>query len=209
MADRTSRRRLWVGLGLLVAGAAWASPWDTDMINGVNFKAYEWNMLPSPADTVQRGSLSAPQARANGYAQGDYVAAVDRNSPAIDTLNNPFAADEQALPTGKRSFQVTCAPCHGIDGKGGGPVTQNDPTKGIRRFPVPAPALSGAGAVSAQRSDGYIYATIRNGGALMPGYGVSLTEAERWYIVAYIRTLEGAQYTAPAAPTQPTGGTEG
>lgn len=203
-------RRLVVGLGLLCAGMAWASPWDIDMIDAYTLKAYEWKMRPMPTASVQRQPVGP---KPPGAYQTAYVANVDRTVPAqVDPLVNPYPADEASLAEGKRLFQVTCAPCHGVEGKGGGPVTQNDPAKGINRFPLPAPLLSGAGAVSAVRSDGYIYATIRNGGALMPAYGISLTDKERWSIVSYIRTLDGA--AAPAAPAPApsapaTGGTEG
>jgi mono/diheme cytochrome c family protein len=199
MAERNKRRRLWIGLGLLIAGAAWASPWDIDMINSVTFKAYEWKMRPMPQESIQRPQGGIPRAKPTGGYQNDYIAAVDRTKPEIDTLKDPYKVDDKTVAGGKKLFQTTCAPCHGVEGKGGGPVTHNDPAKNIRRFPLPAPLLSGPGAVTALRSDGYIYGTIRNGGALMPPYGVALTDNERWSIIAYIRTLEGAQYTPPAA----------
>ncbi|MDP2312672.1 MAG: c-type cytochrome [Pseudomonadota bacterium] len=211
MADPRKRRRLLVVGGLFVAGVAWASPWDIDMVDSTNFKAYEWKMKPFRSDTVQRDPMGP---KAPGAYQVAYVEAVDRTAGA-DAVLNPYPADKAALAEGEHLFQVTCAPCHGVEGKGGGPVTHNDPSKDIRRFPLPAPMLSGPGAVSALRTDGYVYATIRNGGALMPAYGVSLTDHERWSIVSYIRTLEGGQYVPPApapqAPTQeaPAGGTKG
>lgn len=207
MADSRKRRRLLAGVGLFAAGMAWASPWDIDLVDAYTFKAYEWNMRANPVGAVQRAPVGPMAA---GAYQVAYVDAVDRTAGA-DAVVNPYPADAASLAEGKHLFQVTCAPCHGVDGIGGGPVTHNDPTKDIRRFPLPAPLLSGPGNVSAVRSDGYMYATIRNGGALMPAYGISLTDHERWSIVSYIRTLEGAQYAPPApAPTeQPTGGTKG
>jgi mono/diheme cytochrome c family protein len=208
VANPRKRRRLVVGAGLLIAGVAWASPWDIDMVDSYAFKAYEWKMRPFPVASVQQ-TPSGP--KTPGAYQTAYVAPVDRATES-DALVNPYPADAAALAEGKRLMQVTCAPCHGVDGIGGGPVTHNDPAKDIRRFPLPAPLLSGPGAVTAVRSDGYLYATIRNGGALMPGYGISLTDHERWSIVSYIRTLEGAQLAPPTpAPTEqaPTGGTAG
>ena len=202
MADLRKRRIFLAAAGLVVASAAYASPWDIDMINGYSFKAFEWRMRQAPAASVQR-QPEGP--RGVGAYQTAWVAQVDRaNAAQVDALANPFPADEARLAEGKRLCQVTCAPCHGVEGKGGGPVTNHNPAKGLNRFPLPAPVLSGAGAVSAVRSDGYIYATIRNGGALMPAYGVSLTEQERWSIVSYIRTLDGAKYNAPAAPADST-----
>lgn len=209
MAERTSSRKLWAIGGLLIAGAAWASPWDIDMIDSTAFKAYEWQMLLPPEGSVPREAPSYPRSKPVGYYQNNPILPVDRMK--ADGMVDPYASDPKHVQTGSALFLVQCAPCHGLEGKGGGPVTQNDPTANppIRRFPVPAPLLSGAGAVSPSRSDGYIYGTIRNGGALMPAHGLSLTDAERWAIVAYIRTLDGAQYKPPAGAAAPTAPIDG
>lgn len=207
MPDSKKKRlsNKWLAAGaLLVAGLAWASPWDIDMIDSTAYKAYEWKMLPMFAEgTVVRPMGSVPRAKDNGAYQNDYIEAMDRMAPYVADLKNPYKVDEASLAQGERLFQVTCAPCHGIQGKGGGPVTYNDPAKNIRRFPMAAPMLSGEGNVSKTRSDGYIYLTIRNGGAGMPAYGISLTDMERWSIVSYIRTLEGAEAPAPVVPEAP------
>lgn len=201
MRKSLNRTRWVVAAGLFAAGVAWASPWDIDMINGVNFKAFEWKMRATPVGAVQTSPWGPKD---DGAYQTAYVAPVDRAKPEIDALVNPYPADPANIAEGKHLFEVTCTPCHGPLGKGGGPVTQNDPAQNIRRFPIPAPLLSGPGNVSSLRSDGYIYATIRNGGALMPAYGISLTDHERWSVVSYIRTMEGTAHTPPA-PVQPAG----
>jgi len=196
--------------GLLLAGVAWASPWDIDMIDSRAFKAFEWKMRPViPEGSVQRPEGAIQRAGPIGTYQNDYIPDGDRLAPETDAMRNPYPVDDAALATGKHLTQVTCAPCHGVDGTGHGPVTVNDPAAGIRRFPMPAPPLSGKGVVTAQRSDGYIYYTIRNGGVGMPAYGISLTDRERWAIVAYLRTLEGAAYVPPAPPAATTTGTPG
>lgn len=205
-------RGLAAGGGLLFAGLAWASPWDIDLIDSVNLKAYEWEMMrPIPPGSVPRPSGGIPRAGALGAYQNDPIPQHDRATEA-DSLANPYTSDDASLANGKRLFGVSCAPCHGQEGTGHGPVVQNDPEKGVKRFPVPAPILSGPGAVSPARSDGYIYLTVRNGGiatgenkSLMPRYGLSLTDQERWAIVAYIRTLDGAQYVPPAQTAVPGG----
>lgn len=207
MADNRTRKAALVVGGLLAAGVAWASPWDIDMIDSIAFKAYEWQMLQQPLGSVQRDPVGPKPA---GAYQVAYVAPVDRmNAAQVDPMVNPYGSDPAVIEMGKRQFEITCQPCHGVEGKGGGTVTYNDPAQNIRRFQLPAPMLSGPGAVSAIRSDGYIYGTIRNGGALMPSYGISLTDAERWSIVAYIRTLDGGAYVPPAPPTETTPATGG
>lgn len=209
MLDR--KKKVWLAFGgLLVAGIAWASPWDIDMIDSRAFKAYEWHMRPSiPEGSVQRPSGTLARPGGVGTYQNDYIPAGDRLAPTTDAMANPYPVDTKVTAQGEHLFQVSCAPCHGVEGKGGGPVTQNDPANNIKRFPIPAPLLSGAGAVTKSRSDGYLYYTIRNGGALMPAYGISLTDRERWSIVAYLRTLEGNTYVPPAPVAPTTTGTPG
>lgn len=214
MVDAHKFARLALG-GLLVAGVAYASPWDIDMIDGHNFKAYEWAMRPQPSGVVAREGLGGPRARAAGYYQNGEVAAVIRTDAATDTITNPYAGDPNLLATGARLFRVNCAPCHGLEGAGSGPVTHNDQGAGIKRFLMAAPTLSGALTRVDTLSDGFLYATIRNGGAGsagatadrpaylasigagMPAYGPLLTDYERWSIVDYMRTLPGATYTPP------------
>ncbi len=186
-------RKVVVLGGLLLAGAAWASPWDIDMIDAYMYKAFEWKMRMPPVGTVPRESTSAPRPQDAGYYQNAKITNADRTTEAGKALTNPYPVDATSIATGKTMFYTYCQACHGPEGKGGGPVTHNDPSADIRRFPVPAPMLSGPGAVTAHKSDGYVYLTIRNGGAIMPAYGLSMTDAERWSVVAYIRTLDGAQ----------------
>ncbi|MBM4365297.1 MAG: cytochrome c [Deltaproteobacteria bacterium] len=211
----------WALLGLGVAGVAYASPWDIDMIDGVNFKPYEWAMRPQPPGVVARLSLAEPKARAPGYYQNGEVGSVNRaNLDATNALANPYAADPNLVATGTRLFKVNCAPCHGLAGEDAGPVTVNDKAAGINRFLMAAPAIAGDNTRVDTLSDGYLYATIRNGGAGsagasaerpafqaaigagMPAYGPLLTDYERWSIVAYMRTLPGASYTPPAPPAE-------
>lgn len=209
MLEKLKNHRRWViAGGLLVAGAAYSSPWDIDMIDSRGFKAYEWKMMrPIPEGAIQRPAGAITRAKPNGSYQNDYIAPLERTSPEAEAMHDPYPTDKPAIAQGARLFQVSCAPCHGQEGKGGGPVTYNDAAKGINRFPVPAPMLSGDGAVTALRSDGYIYGTIRNGGSLMPLYGISLTDRVRWSIVSYIRTLDGTAYKSnlPIAPAAPIG----
>lgn len=200
MHDVLKGRARWgVGLGLLAAGLAWASPWDIDMIDTVQVKAYERPMRTVvPEGSVQRSSpTNGGRPSANGTYQNDYEPTYDRYVDG-DKLFTPFGHGEDQAALGKTIFGINCLPCHGPEGKGGGPVTQNDAEKKIARFPVPAPMLSGAGNISALRSDGYLYLTIRNGGAVMPAHAVMLTDKERWSVVSYIRTLEGTAYAPPA-----------
>jgi mono/diheme cytochrome c family protein len=190
-------RRIAAAIAVLALGstAAWAFPWDIDMVDSLAFKAFEWRMKPLPVGTVSIGGFRG------GFDK------TTRMTPAGDALTNPFAADAKvAAPTGpismvqqgERLFTVYCRTCHGDKGQGGAPMA--DMTAGKRRYPIPPAILSGANAVTPMRSDGYIFLTVQQGGAIMPPYAYALSDAEIWSIVAYVRTLPGAQYDSAKAP---------
>jgi mono/diheme cytochrome c family protein len=200
--DSRQLRRVVVGLALVALGstAAWAFPWDIDMTDSLAFKAFEWRMKELPVGTVSIGGFRG------GFDK------TTRMTPAGDALQNPLAADAQvstpmgpiaATKKGEHLFQLYCQTCHGVNGQGGAPMA--DMTGGKRRYPIPPAILSGTNAVTPLRSDGYIFLTVQQGGAIMPAYAYALSDADIWSIVAYVRTLPGAQYnggtqTAPVIP---------
>jgi len=164
-------------VGLTAATPAQAFPWDIDMVDAYFSRGYEWNMM-----TVPDGAVSQNRWAPNG----------NRMTPEGQAMSNPYPVNDAFVAGGKEMFNIYCATCHGAEGKGGAAVADNSSGK---RYPIPPSVLSGAGAVSSLRSDGYIYLTIRNGGALMPAYGQAMDDDEMWAIVSYIRTLDGAAYS--------------
>jgi len=174
--------RTFAAVGLALAGLAAATPahalpWDIDMVDAYFERGYEWNMM-----TVPDGAVSQNRWAPNG----------NRMTPEGQAMSNPYPVNDAFLEKGEQMFGIYCQTCHGVEGKGGAPVAD---TKAGKRYPVPPSVLSGAGAVSSLRSDGYLYLTIRNGGAIMPAYGQAMDDDEMWAIVSYIRTLDGAAYS--------------
>ncbi len=92
------------------------------------------------------------------------------------TFVNPQAADDSSIARGARKFMRTCVACHGASLKGDGPVAA--------KF-IPPPDLLGA--LTRGRTDGYIYAYIRHGGAVMPNYGALVSAHEADDLINYIR----------------------
>ena len=178
MADlRFATRATAVALGLSLSSTAMALPWDIDMVDAYFYRGYEWNMM-----TVPDGAVSI-----NRYAPNS-----DRMTPEGQALRNPYPVNTAAVAKGEQMFNTYCTACHGVKGQGGAPVADNSSGK---RYPILPPMLSGDGAVTALRSDGYLYLTIRNGAAVMSGYGQAMDDDEMWAIVSYIRTLDGAAYS--------------
>jgi mono/diheme cytochrome c family protein len=90
-------------------------------------------------------------------------------------IHNPLPADSNVVATGDRFFGLYCTPCHGPGGEGDGPVTE--------KFIPPPPLFP----LVDDRSDGYLYGTLRFGGSIMPPYGDELRDTEIWSIVHYLR----------------------
>jgi cytochrome c oxidase cbb3-type subunit III len=86
---------------------------------------------------------------------------------------NPLADDPQAAETGRWTFRILCAPCHGIHADGGrGP----DLTRGV---------------YSVGDRDQDLYGAIARGipGSEMPAYGDRLDADAVWRLVSYIRSV--------------------
>lgn len=151
----------------------------TDMMDGQNVKAYEREMVGLPEGVISRDR---------------YVPNFERTSEEGQALTHAYTVDEEFLATGEVMYETYCTPCHKSDGSGMGPVT--DGSLGARFNPPGAP-LAGDYAVSKSRTDGYLYLTIRNGSAIMPGYAWAMSDEEMWATVEYLRTMDGAAYVPP------------
>jgi len=103
-----------------------------------------------------------------------------RVAPGTATASNPVVVTQAVLAEGKQLYTDYCAFCHGVEGRGDGPV-------GEVYAPRPAnfhlPRLLAA-------SDGHVYEVITNGYSTMPAFYKRLSPEERWRIVAYVRELQ-------------------
>lgn len=164
--------RAGVVVGLLTAsGVAVGFPWDVDMADNQAVKAYEQPMAATPPGSVAQPNLLTP--RTQGYP-------IDRMSPEADALHSGMTVDDDVLASGKKLYTIYCMPCHG-NGVTLGPVAQPGRLPGV----IP---LFGAVSTLPSRSDGYIYMTVKNGGAVMPSYGWAMNDEEVWSIVEWLRT---------------------
>lgn len=137
-----------------------------DMRNTVGF-------VPNKVMLQGPDSLSVP---VSGRERWNAAAEATERERLDKTFVNPQAADDSSLARGRRKYERTCVPCHGLGMKGDGPVTP--------RF-IPPPDLLGP--TTRQRSDGFIYAYIRHGGAVMPSYGAIVTAQDAYDLINYIR----------------------
>lgn len=161
-------------------------PWFSVLREEVSYDPYELPRLPA------EGSI--PVASPIGDVPPPFTQT--QLDSVAGTLTSPLRPTPEVLARGKIAYERNCSVCHGVQGAGNGTVV------GPNKFPF-APPVNGAN--SAARSDGYLYAIIRVGRGLMPGYGERMTHADRWAVVHYMRQLQGGAVAAPAAaaPTAP------
>lgn len=149
--------------GLSVAGCSGSLPWTADMVETPAHHADEG--LLTPAD----GTL---------HTSGEVAQSRFRSAMA---LHNPLADDAATRDRGEALFAIYCQPCHGTGGRGDGTVA---------RYFVERPPIDLTGAKARGQTDGYLYATIRDGGGSMPPLGGSLSARERWALVRFVRSLQ-------------------
>jgi mono/diheme cytochrome c family protein len=109
-----------------------------------------------------------------------------------NALVNPQPVSVGSLESGRQAYARFCSPCHGVSGRGDGPVSMTGPLQGPIAAVLP---LTGPGGLAKIRSDGHIYTTIRYGRRRMPNYR-RIPPAERWDIVNWLRYLDGQRTVA-------------
>lgn len=165
LCNRQRLGSLPVGLLLLFhVHSAAAFPWSSDMFRGATVQPLAVPPRVMPSGTLPVHGGEPPMAR----------------EEAAGSRRNPLTPTAVHLEHGASLFAINCAPCHGAGGKGNGPVAF--------QMIVAPPDLTTA--QPAERTDGYLYATIRTGGVVMPAYGDAMSSEERWEVVLYLRQLQ-------------------
>jgi len=177
-----------------------------DMQDQPRYKAYKKSDFFSdnrasrdlPEGTVARGFLREDKAFYTGRTEAGQNASAPNPAatPLMDASGNTLVTDfsglinefpipvtEELVNRGEQRYKVFCIVCHGPVGNGDGmivrrgfskPPTYNDDR--LRGAPV-----------------GHFYSVITNGQGKMNSYASQIPPADRWAIVAYIRTLQISQ----------------
>jgi mono/diheme cytochrome c family protein len=93
---------------------------------------------------------------------------------------NPLEGNTTVLADAKKLYITMCAPCHGDKGRGDGPAAA---------ALNPHPADHSSKTVQAE-SDGSLFYKMTTGRGPMQSFRTKLTDAQRWSLVNYIRTLK-------------------
>jgi mono/diheme cytochrome c family protein len=114
-----------------------------------------------------------------GFLRADAVFYTGKQGTAFVT-DIPVPITRDLVKRGQGRFNIYCSPCHGVTGDGNGTIVQ-------RGFKQPPSYHSDR--LRAQPA-GYIYDVITNGFGAMQDYSAQVAPADRWAVVAYVRTLQ-------------------
>ncbi len=134
--------------------------------------------------TVARGGLHADELFYEGKENGDWTQGFPKNIEITPEL----------VKRGQGRYNIYCAPCHGYDGRGEGPIRKRLIDGGAADWAVRnlvAPPWEPGGQV-VRMPNGQLFNTISNGYATMSGYSSQISHRDRWAIVLYVRALERA-----------------
>ena len=119
-----------------------------------------------------------PRPLADGAVSSDYESPVAK-ADAEKVLINPTPAAPKSVEQGEKLFRIYCTPCHGMAGRGDGPVAVKM-----------AKVANLTDEKYLKAADGFFYYTIRYGTEIMPAQAENLAPAERWHVVNYMRKLQ-------------------
>lgn len=202
--SRNKRISIRKTAGCLLLAAFWllAVGCRYDMQDQPRYKAYKQSdffsdkkaMRDLPAGTVPRGFLREDKAFFTGKKEdADLSAAVESTTDASgNTLVTSFPNDIDEFPVpvtkelvdrGQERYNIYCIVCHGPTGGADGMVVR-------RGYPQP-PTYHDDRLRNAPV--GHFYDVMTNGWGKMNSYASQIQPADRWAIVAYIRTLQISQ----------------
>jgi mono/diheme cytochrome c family protein len=163
-----------VGLAMIAAGfAALSFAWWTDK------KPLKKEGLGIGAIALALGALLLLQA---------HITVANAGIP-LNTAN-PIVADSASIERGSANFQAMCVTCHGVAGKGDGPLANT--------FSPPAADFTTAHAKA--HLDGEFFNWIKDGkpGTSMPPFAGQLSDDQIWDVINYLRSLQTAADATPA-----------
>lgn len=148
------------------------------------------DFMESPADKPQKYDDFFKDAHTAARVPPDHTVPVGFKpykwgtdvATAAKENKNPLAGDvsKDVMMTGQKSYETHCMVCHGMNGKGDGPVAVKMP---LKPPPLVSDKIKGW-------TDGNIYHVITMGQGVMGPYSVHVPQSFRWQLVNYIRHLQ-------------------
>jgi copper transport protein len=153
------------------------------MILGIEAGIFGLILLVAAGQLRRRSSRASWSALVGGFGAiviGGYVtaSAVAAEQTAPSRLKNPIPMDQVALGRGRMLYQQNCLSCHGVAGRGDGPV-------GRSLNPRPADLRAHV----TQHPDGQLFDWVTNGvpGSAMPAFRDTISAEDRWRLIGFIK----------------------
>ena len=170
---------------------------ETDMYRQSSYRAFESNPVFSNGLTMQNpveGTIahSFDREKMVNYMPFNYANTAAGRDSAILFLKSPIAKTEANMKNGEYLYGIYCATCHGKAGKGDGPVVkllEKRDNMGLLPPAYDSDQLKTA-------TEGQIFYATQYGKGNMGPYAPLLSAHERWQIVMFVQTLQGAATTA-------------
>jgi mono/diheme cytochrome c family protein len=196
-----NRKLLWV---ITISVVAMTVGCRYDMQDQPRYKPYKKSdffsdnkaMREFPDGTIARGMLRAdkvfytgkklnadPAAAANVATTTNAAGNTLISSFPNDIEKSPVPLTKELLERGEQRYKVFCIVCHGPVGNGDGMI--------VRRGYSKPPTYNDDRLRNAP--DGHFFDVMTNGWGKMSSYASQIPAADRWAIVAYIRTLQISQ----------------
>ena len=198
-----------IGAGLISCGGAGGNDpghaYMPDMYYSRAYETYGYNDVEGEFDSLKKRGIHYSALPVKGtIARGEMLphhltedsagmlSAAQLKSP----LDTTAASNKVAMKEAERLFLVNCGICHGAALDGNGPITES----GGGGYPAVPPNLKDAKA--AAFTDGHIFYVMTYGKGSMGSYASQLTPEQRWWVIKYIRSKQGA--VKPATNFLPT-----
>ncbi len=154
---------------------------------------------PVAAAAAGAGAASAPPVAPPAFtftAGTDYYHTGRFGDYWGDGLPSEVALDAALIRRGAERYGIYCAVCHGHTGAGDGITSKYGVPMATGNFHL---SMFTDRNDPTYRTDGAIFATITYGKGQMGPYGAMIPVADRWAIIAYIRTLQLSKATTAEA----------
>ena len=163
-----------------------------DMYYSRAYETYGYNDVEGEYDSLKRRGINYTGMPVPGtVARGDMISYHLTNDSAglqsANSLKNPLdsiAATPDKMKEAQRLYLVYCGVCHGEKLDGNGPL----PAGGAY---APVPANFTTPTIKAL-TDGHYFHVITYGIRSMGSYASQLTPEQRWWVIKYLRSKQGA-----------------
>lgn len=145
-----------------------------DMVHSVAAEAYSDSKVFKDGKVMQ---LPAKGSIARGFMPYPYK--IDEYKKAGAELVNPYAETKETFNRGHEVYKNYCQVCHGVKGKGDGPL--------IPKFPNPPSFTSKR---LRKYSKGRLFHIVTVGAGDMPSHQEQISYEDRWSLVQYVKWMQ-------------------